>query len=398
MRIATANVFDRTLDTLQRRQAETAEAQDRLASGKRVQRASDDPTAAARAERALAQAERAQASQRALEASRSAMVQAESALGDATGLVQQARDLVVQAGNAALGAAQRATIAQALRGIRAQLLGIANQADGSGGYLFGGQGAATPPFADAAGGVQYRGVPGQQLVAAGEPLPITLDGDRAWMRVATGNGVFATAPAAGNGSGAWIDAGRVSDPAALTGDDYDIVFSAGAAGTTYAVWRNGAPTAATAVPYVAGRSIEVDGIAVAVSGAPADGDRFRLTPSTNDGSVFGTLDRLAAELGAGGRSGAQVAQTVSSGLRDLDQGLARLIAERAGLGETLMRTDAVEERIAESRLQADTERSAAEDADLAAAVSDFQTRQTGYDAALKAYSMVQRLSLFEYIG
>jgi flagellar hook-associated protein 3 FlgL len=32
------------------------------------------------------------------------------------------------------------------------------------------------------------------------------------------------------------------------------------------------------------------------------------------------------------------------------------------------------------------------------AISDFQTRQTGYDAALRAYSMVQRMSLFNYIN
>ena len=29
------------------------------------------------------------------------------------------------------------------------------------------------------------------------------------------------------------------------------------------------------------------------------------------------------------------------------------------------------------------------------AISKFQSRQTGYDAALKSYSMVQRLSLFD---
>jgi flagellar hook-associated protein 3 FlgL len=139
-------------------------------------------------------------------------------------------------------------------------------------------------------------------------------------------------------------------------------------------------------------------MAVTVSGSPAAGDRFRLAPSAADQSVFGTLARVSAELAAGGRSGAQVAQTVSSGLRDLDQGLARLIAERSALGETLTRTDAVEERIADAKLQADTERSAAEDIDLARAVSDFQARQTSYDAALKAYSVVQRLSLFDYIG
>ena len=31
------------------------------------------------------------------------------------------------------------------------------------------------------------------------------------------------------------------------------------------------------------------------------------------------------------------------------------------------------------------------------AISDFQNRQSGYDAALKTYSIVQRMSLFDYL-
>ena len=34
---------------------------------------------------------------------------------------------------------------------------IANQSDGAGNYLFGGQGSTQKPFIDAPGGVQYRG-------------------------------------------------------------------------------------------------------------------------------------------------------------------------------------------------------------------------------------------------
>ena len=32
------------------------------------------------------------------------------------------------------------------------------------------------------------------------------------------------------------------------------------------------------------------------------------------------------------------------------------------------------------------------------AISEFQNQQTGYDAALKTYSIVQRMSLFQYLG
>ncbi len=65
-------------------------------------RASDDPVAAAQAERALTRISRIQTEQRALENQRNAIAQAESTMGDAIGLVQEARELMVSAGNGAL--------------------------------------------------------------------------------------------------------------------------------------------------------------------------------------------------------------------------------------------------------------------------------------------------------
>ena len=73
MRITTANSFTAAVDNLQQRQQDLQNAQDRLTSGKRVARPSDDPAAAARVERAMATSARAVADQRGLEASRNAM-------------------------------------------------------------------------------------------------------------------------------------------------------------------------------------------------------------------------------------------------------------------------------------------------------------------------------------
>jgi len=75
--------------------------QENLTSGKRVVRPSDDPVAAAQAERALVRIQRIQTEQRALEVQRNAMAQAEATLGDAVGLVQEMRQLVIAAGVAA---------------------------------------------------------------------------------------------------------------------------------------------------------------------------------------------------------------------------------------------------------------------------------------------------------
>ena len=52
MRISTANAYDTGIDTLMQRQLDMANLQNQMTTGKRVNKASDDPAAAARAERA----------------------------------------------------------------------------------------------------------------------------------------------------------------------------------------------------------------------------------------------------------------------------------------------------------------------------------------------------------
>ncbi len=90
---------------------------------------------------------------------------------------------------------------------------IANQSDGAGTYLFGGQGATQKPFVDTPGGVQYVAATGQTVTENGTGLPLTTDGEAAWLPARTGNGVFVTS-AAPTVLGATIDSGRVSDPSA----------------------------------------------------------------------------------------------------------------------------------------------------------------------------------------
>ena len=134
MRITAANAFETAIDNLQQRQQALNQSQERMTSGKRVARASDDPTAAARAERALATSARAVADQRGVEASRNAMQQTEGALGDAVEAMQQVRELLVAAGNGSYSDAERANLADRIRGLRDQLFSIANRGDGAGGY------------------------------------------------------------------------------------------------------------------------------------------------------------------------------------------------------------------------------------------------------------------------
>jgi flagellar hook-associated protein 3 FlgL len=397
MRISTANAFDSGITNLQNRQSDLSEAQTRLTSGKRVMRASDDPAAAARAERALAGVMRSETSQRSVEASRTAMTQTEGALSDAGELLQQAREALIAAGNASYGDAERKSLSNQLRGIREQLFNAANRSDGAGGHLFSGQGATQPPFVDAPGGVQFQGVSGQASTDPATGLPLSTDGSSTWLGARTGNGVFETQAGAGVAN-AWIGAGQVVDPAALTGSSYTLQFSVGGGATTYAVRKDSNPTAVTAAPYVSGQAITVDGMAVNVSGTPATGDSFQMVPAASTLSVFATLDKAVADLAATGRTSAQRLQAGSDNLRNLDSVMGTMSAARSLAGTAINRADGEDARLADQKLTNQTQRSNAEDLDMVQAISSFQNQQTGYDAALKSYSMVQRISLFQYLN
>ena len=412
MRIATAQTFTAGIDQLQQRQRDLARTQQQLTSGKRVERASDDPGAAARAERALASEVRGQASQRALETSRHAMTLTEGALGEASELMQQAREAVVAAGNGSYSDAERAGAADRLAALRQQLLAVANRANGDGGFLFAGQGGSQPPFVDAVGGVAFRGTAGAVNVASDEPLPRSVDGQAAWLASPSGNGLFETrnVSTAPNASGTWIDAGHVSDlaafyaatsppavvnPAALT---YRLDFSSTAAGPTYSITKDGAATALTNAAYVSGQAIAIDGMEFTVQGLPAGGDGFEIRLATPSLGIFDTLDRAISKLKTPLRSNASVTQGVQQALSDLDGSMAALQSLRSQVGEALNHADMVEGRIAAQSLSAQTERSNAEDLDMVQALSRFEAQHTGYQAALKAYASVQRLSLFDFLN
>lgn len=396
-RISSLNLFTTGLNELQRRQGDLSRTQEQLTSGKRVLRASDDPTAAARAERALATVARADANQRALESSRNSMVLAEAALGDANSLVQDAREALVNAGNPTFTAAERDVLANRLRDLRAQLLNVANRTDGAGGFLFSGQGARTAPFVDGPSGVGYAGQSGDQVVASETAMPVTVDGQLTWKSARTGNGVFTTLPGTPASTSAWIDTGQVANPTALTGADYRITVTGGSA-VVDRLDAAGAVAATSTLAFTPGKALSIDGMSFTIHGQPQPGDTFRIEPSEPSLSVFDALDSAIAGLKTTTLTDAQRSQVVSTGLRDLDASLTLLQGSRARVGALLTGIDQTESRIADLKLYGQKERSAAEDMDMTAAVSDFQNQQTGYDAALRSYAMVQRMSLFDYIS
>ena len=178
-RVATANMYDNSIRNIGGRQSSLAEQSEKLTAGKRVLRASDDPVAAAQAERAITRMERIKVEQSALSLQRNAMAEGESTLGDAVDLLQEMRALFVSAGNGANSAKEMQIIAGQLQTLREELLSVSNRTNTSGVPLLSALGSAITPFVNSSV-FKDNGLPGQQA-GGNTSIPTALDGDMAFM-------------------------------------------------------------------------------------------------------------------------------------------------------------------------------------------------------------------------
>lgn len=404
MRVATANSYDNTINNLSKRQTDLVDQQNRISTGKRVLKASDDPVSAVLSEAVQNRYARVESDKRALESSRTSLTQAESALGEASELIQDVRTLLVSAGNATYSDRERADIAQQIEGLRERLLGVANQRDSTGRTLFGGLGGSATPFVEAygptgGGGVRFDGQRGQEATG-NNTLPQSLDGEAIWMQVPQGNGTFVIDLAAGNAGSLRTDTGKVTDPSALTGQDYSIAFADVAGVMQYSVTNTttGTPVAGMSnVPYVDGSAIEFDGMSFVVSGPPGAGDAIGVVTPTTPTDIFKVMQDAIDALRTTG-NGSSRTHAVGRAMSELDASLDRTLQARSQTGAWLNRADATEALLTGRAVAHKTEQSTLEDLDLIKGISDFQNKQTGLQVALQSYAKVQSLSLFQYIS
>ncbi len=421
-RLGTANTYDNVLRNLQTRQTSLANLQENLTSGKRVVVASDDPTGAAQAERAITRMARIASDQRALEAQRNSITSAESALGDITDAMQSFRELVVSAGDAALAAPERRAIALQLTGLRDQIFALANRKDSNGLPLFSALGSALTPFTGPTAPPQdytFNGLPGQSA-SSEVSIPFALDGDSAFMHQPSRDGVYNVTVRSATGvipNGRTLQSGNVTitNPALVNGSSYNIAFTGvdtttvpGTTTVTYDITETpnvGGPFVGLTASYPtiltgdkAGTgSIPITampGLAMTITGTPNVGDTIAVDTSP---SIFSVLDDAIRDIGGAGNNNA-ASQAVSQALFNVDVGMQRVSAARGLAGDLLNRADRISDNQGKRSIQLEADRSRAEDLDIVKGISDFQNQQTGYQAALQSYAQVQKLSLFNYIS
>ena len=379
MRISTAATFLNASNSLNNRQSELARLSSQISSGRRIISPADDPAGAARAielESALARNNQIGVNQR---AAGNTLSQAESLLGNITDAYSDMRSLLVQAGNPALSDSDRKSLAAELSARREALYGLSTSRDSDGQPMFGGR---------------------VIQVGSSRDLDVTLNSGLLFNQMRSGNGVFATADATGNTGTAAISAGTVTDASALDGGSYNVLIHDVAGTLTYDIVNASNSTViSSGNPFTPGDQISVAGMGFKISGAPADGDTFHLTPSVAR-PVFAALDEvvdaiLAPVTDDGSR--ARLAANVAAGLAQIDLASETALQTRASTGAALKELDTLQAVAGSQDEQLQIQLSEVRDLDYNVAVTELTQRQLVLSAAQKAYSKTLGNSLFDYL-
>jgi len=406
-RMGTATMYNNTLRNLHARQSTLVALEENMSAGKRVLRASDDPLAAATAERALARMSQLEAAGHALALQQGRITQAETALGEAIDIVQQIRELVVAAGNASHASGDFQTHANQIRQLREQLTDIINRKDTHGQPLLGGLGSALKTFT----GSDFNGLPGQ-IGSSENGLAGSLDGHWALIFDPVRDGVYhAHIAPRGAGSSLTTSPVHTAHRDILQGASYRLEIDSvtvdkdGARSISYTLHKTNkdghtSTSVGSCGPVAADQPLPLEinegghtVVQMELHGTPAKGDTITIAPSR---SLIGSIEEAIGGIG-GASSKADVSQAVGQALANIDAGLEHLRQTRSYAGELLNRAERLGQQHSQRGLQLEAERSNAEDIDLLKGLSDLQNARTAHQAALQSYAQVQRLSLFDYL-
>jgi len=389
------SAFLAALDAAQRRVIDT---QQKVSSGKRVNKPSDDPVAAARIAHLDASLSRLDQYKSNSDFARNQLGLEESSLDDVISNLQRVRELALQGNNSTASDSDRKDIAAEIRQARDALLAVANTTDVDGRHLFGGYVESAAPFTTTASGtVVYNGDQGQRTLQISDTRFVAINdsGSDVFQKIAQGNGTFALAVNPANTGTGVLGDSSVTNPAAWVRDAYTVRFLTP---TTYEV-RDVANALVSSGTFTAGQSIGFRGIELRIDGNPAAGDTFTAAPAaTRD--VFGMLDDMITALESTSSNGAQRAQlhsNVGQRIGDLDSALSHIIDARGEIGARVRALDQQDSLSADFALHLNTTLSAVRDLDYADALSRLQKELFGLDAAQQTYARTQDLSLFKYI-
>jgi len=394
MRISTATFQNDAVTQMDSLQAAMARTQQDLSTGLKVRTAADNPTGMAQVNQMNVLVS---ASVQYVTNSNTAQTNLqleEQALTDASNVMQSANSLAVEANNSALTATQRQNIATQLQQELQSLISIGNRTDSSGNYLFAGFASSTTPFTQSGASVSYNGATAvvQVQISENQSLSMGDTGATAFMNIPDGNGTFVTAAGAANTGTAAISPGTVQDPSQWVPDTYTLSFTDP---TTYQV-TDSAGNVVTSGSYKDGDTISFNGAQVTVSGNPAAGDTFTISPAGKQ-SAFAALSNLITTLNSTTLNNGQLATQISAAIQQINNSITNFSNVSASVGARLNAITTEQSAAATNQTNLTINIGDITNTDYTEATTQLSTEELALQAAQESYASIAKLSLFQFL-
>ena len=404
MRISTASVYQNAVSNFNNMQAEISNSLNEVSSGISLTSPSVDPAAASQVLVAT-QASNLNTQYGVNRGNASdALNTSDGVLAGVTNLMQSLESQIVEAGSGTLTTSDKATLAQQFKSSISQLMNLANSTDSNGNYMFSGSAVGTAPYSATSNGAVYNGNQQSQMlqVDASQQLPVTQAGSSVFGNIQVSPHAYFSIPDAGNTSTATMSNGVVTNPAALTEDNYSVTFtsptaynvtdtSTGAAVSTNNAYTSGAPITIAGVQFSV-----TDG--AAPNGVPAAGDSFSVQPGTQN--IFQVLTNAANAMTQPAGTAAEqtnLANSLTQANSSLAASLNNVLDARDQIGNSLQQVSNLNNVGATVGLQYTTTISNLQDANYAQVVSQLSQEQFTYKAAQEAFASTSQLSLLSLI-
>lgn len=301
MRVTNQSTYEAIKYHLAQRAGDLVKANEIVASGKRINNLSDDPTGLVQVLSLRESLANIDQLGRNVSTARNWLEGGETALCSVKDLITDMKTLAVQMANGTVGSSERAAAAAQVEGALEQIVSLANtQVNGQ--YIFAGTKTDTKPFEIVRDG-------------SGNPTGVTYSGNDTPFTIKIGKNTT-------------LEAGH-------------------------------------------------DGEAVFGDGSP--------------GGIFQALIDFKNSLEANNVAG------IGQAMDDLDTDLEQMISTTSEIGTKGVRLDVKEKILEDLKLTYTERRSQLEDADILEAISDVQSRETAYQAALASSAKVMQLSLIDYL-
>ncbi|MBC7193207.1 flagellar hook-associated protein FlgL [Marinobacter sp.] len=408
IRISSQQIFNGGINRLQNLNSQINNTQEQISTGKKVNKPSDDPVAAARILKLDQEVQRIETYKRNATLATNRLELEEGALSSATDILQRVRELTVQAGNGALSNNDRASLAAELRQRLDQLADVANTKDASGEHIFSGYQGETAAFGkNVSGSWVYQGDEGQRQLEIDDGVTVAISdhGKGIFSDVASAEPTFITSADPANASGAQITTGAVEDQALFNdfyaGNKKDLVVEF--QGGNYYVRERGVALDTTdsttwldTGTFNSGDPIVFQGARFEVIGDPQEGDRFNLQTAEKQ-SVFNTIEKIiyGLENDLRGPDAQTYQEMIANSLTNLDNAQESILLTQTDLGGRMNAVESTQQFLEDSGLYSKKIRSELEDLDYAEAISNLSFQSFVLQAAQQSFAQVSRLSLFD---